>query len=69
MFICTLETFQTWIIHDMTANEVIRWWSMYSCIAWTDCICDQELDWLHQVKYLSLSQVLNLSRLDLNQNS
>ncbi len=42
MLICTLEMFQTWIVHNVTMNEVIKWWSMYSCIAWTDCFCDQE---------------------------
>ncbi len=34
--------FQTWIACDVTANEVIRQRSMYSCTAWTDCICNQE---------------------------
>ena len=34
--------FQTWIAYDATANEVIRWRNMYSCIVQTDCICDQE---------------------------
>ncbi len=42
MLICTSKTFQAQIVHNATATEIIRRWNMYSCIAWTDCICDQE---------------------------
>ncbi len=42
MFICTSETFQMQIACNVTATEIIKWWNMYLCIAWTDCICNQE---------------------------